>query len=87
MNDKLVVLLRAQARLHKDAGANALALMMDGAADAIGGLEVELAEARRDAERYRWLRGQDGFTFDRMLEECETVAELDAAIDAARGEP
>lgn len=50
-------------------------------------LRAELAEARRDAERYRWIRGQDGFTFDRMLEGCETVAELDAAIDAARGEP
>jgi hypothetical protein len=51
-------------------------------------LEAQLAEARKDAERYRWLKaGADGWIrlvsgngFDYPTDK------LDAAIDAARGE-
>jgi len=43
------------------------------------GLQRELAEARADAERYRWLREHD--TLARRVH----GADLDDAIDAARG--
>ena len=46
-----------------------------------------LADAQRDAERYRWLR--DNFTTDSRacgLHACETPQRLDAHIDAAMKE-
>jgi hypothetical protein len=57
--------------------------------------ESELAEARRDAERYRWLRDvacdvPEGIGVARFhgcaREEIVWGDDLDAAIDAARGE-
>ena len=54
------------------------------AADEITRLRAELAEARRDAERYRWLRISRPLTLSLCLDTATTVdAALDAAIDAA----
>jgi len=66
----------------------------------IATLRAELAEARRDAERYRWLRRRNELTvaddprgpFVIDLLDDDTIhhmtgEEIDAAIDAARGEP
>lgn len=46
-------------------------------------LERDIAECERDAKRYRWLRGHDSITVERMLDKAETTEELDAAIDEA----
>ena len=47
-------------------------------------LERELAAARKDAERYRWLRQWSGRTDDfPVLAEPKTGEEMDAAIDKA----
>ena len=48
--------------------------------DEITRLRAELAEARRDAERYRWLRIYRPLTLSLCLDTATTV---DAAIDAA----
>ena len=63
------------------------------AAASIAALEAKLAEARKDAERYRWLREHFEFANDSMEEiwfnshikhyEHGVSEELDAAIDAA----
>jgi hypothetical protein len=62
-------------------------------------LRAELAEARRDAERYRWLRdnvsaldADAGENFVAVWyglhpSHCSRQRTLDAAIDAARGAP
>jgi outer membrane murein-binding lipoprotein Lpp len=57
--------------------------------------EAELAEARRDAERYRWLRDEASYITTGSGNDpaelyydgrCYRAPDLDAAIDAARGE-
>ena len=56
--------------------------------DTYNRLVTELAEARRDAERYRYLRTlwkRDHFATTAQLD--GDPASCDAAIDAARGEP
>jgi hypothetical protein len=59
---------------------------------AIESLSAELDSARKDAERYRWLRGDGGFTIEHWAvyeKDCEggqqlrSGASLDSAIDAA----
>lgn len=54
----------------------------------IADLERQLAEAQKDAERYRWLR-QAGWIDDAIMDAndiCDDDPEsLDAAIDRARG--
>ena len=70
----------------------------DEAADEIERLEAELAEARLNDERYRWLRRRNELTeaddprgpFVIELLDDDTIHhmtgdEIDAAIDAARG--
>lgn len=49
-------------------------------------LRAELAEAKKDAARYRWLRTDENFAVDIKCGKCwEPVhyEELDAAIDVA----
>ena len=48
-------------------------------------LRSELAEARRDAQRYRWLRGGDTPYTDEIRDvmALQLNAKMDAAIDAA----
>jgi hypothetical protein len=65
----------------------------DEAADEIECLRAELAEARRDAERYRWLREQCGPDGNLTIAEAGGWSlrpwggdDPDAAVDAARGE-
>lgn len=50
-------------------------------------LEADRDAVRADAERYRWLRDPDNADACRVLSEhhMQDPAELDAAIDAARG--
>ena len=47
--------------------------------------KADAAMQRKDAERYRWLRDQDGAfnTFTAAYYNTATAAELDSAIDAA----
>ena len=45
-----------------------------------------LEAAEKDAARYRWMREQEGFTLDRLMDKCETVLNVDSAIDSAMGE-
>lgn len=52
--------------------------------------DAEIAELRRDAERYRWLRDKGGLDIDAPWcvfqgKDWHGRNELDAAIDAARG--
>lgn len=61
--------------------------------DRIAALEAEVAELRKDADRYKWLRKMSLGNFDDFMEamppaaeEPETAEEFDAAVDAARGE-
>ena len=73
-------------RIYVTSGAN----YVQEAADTIQKLRAELAEARRDAERYRWLRSDD-CPFSCYEQEgpdnwgwCPTSSrDLDEAIDAA----
>ena len=57
--------------------------------------DAEIARLREDAERYRWLRKQEGtqrpdaqvmFNIGHDWVNCTAPDELDAAIDAARKE-
>ena len=92
--------LAAMAKLERDC--NGLSLDCAAKNAALASLHAELAEARRDAERYRWLRGEvngphvplaqvvwklnnarDGHKWTNFSD----GQALDAAIDAARGEP
>ena len=54
-------------------------------ADFARGLERELAEAKRDAERYRYWRDRHGWTgyFDYGPTNSEAPDDIDAAIDAS----
>lgn len=49
-------------------------------------VQEELEALRKDAERYRWLRNEDGAldSFTAAYFNTSTAEELDAAIDAAR---
>jgi hypothetical protein len=49
-------------------------------------LTAKLEAAEKDAARYRWMRDQGGFTLDRLIDECETILHVDAAVDAAMKE-
>jgi hypothetical protein len=49
-------------------------------------LRRELAEAQRDAERYRWLKDSEPEVVDTALLDKEP-SEWDTAIDAAMAEP
>ena len=57
-------------------------------------LRAKLEEARKDAERYRWLRDNIGYTFDEttatafllMPRKQELTAYIDAAIAQGKGE-
>ena len=52
--------------------------------DIVERLRAELAEAKRDAERYRWLRISRPLTLSLCLDTATIVAAaLDAALDAA----
>lgn len=56
--------------------------------DAFNKLRAELAEAKKDAERYRWLRNPlnaEIYLHDPGIDSCKAICDdgLDAAIDAA----
>lgn len=85
MSDDLVARLRD--RIH-DSHMDTERLI-DDAADTIEALEAELAECRKDAERYRWLRdtpdtaGGHGWAIPDWYECFDMEVGLDAAIDNA----
>lgn len=51
---------------------------------------AEVAALRKDAERYRWLKAADPYALCdiayRVPAACEVEGDVDATIDAARGE-
>jgi hypothetical protein len=77
--------LAKERRLEDDRRAN-----LERLADKCERLEAELAEAKKDAERYRWLRSEfyveDGIlwiTADIYCHSAPNKADIDIAIDAA----
>ena len=54
--------------------------------DELDALRAELAAAREDAERYRWLRSIDAVYQSNTCHHTSTDAQIDAEIDKARKE-
>ena len=90
--------LRLAARSIALAGLNGWGNLFSDAADTIDNLRAQLAEAQRDAERWRWLRDHARIFRQSpdmsgnhywMVQTTTTLRgpTLDAAIDAAKGEP
>ena len=48
-------------------------------------LQKQLAEAQRDAERYRWMRDKETSEGWDIIGRSGTPDQIDAAIDAAKG--
>ena len=82
MND-IVERAREEAALCRAETADDIAALLDALADEIERLRAELAAAKRDAERYRWLRDKAGNSIMRRLMDSAIPPEWDDMIDEA----
>ena len=79
--------LRLAARTIAMAGLDVWGDLCKEAADTIDTLRAQLAEAQKNEKRYLWMRDKETSEGWDIIGRSGTPDQIDAAIDAAMGEP